>query len=109
MRSYNLHFKSTVDLDIGLKYQAINEGKIDVMPIFTTDGQYSIADITVLNDNLNFYPSYQCGNVIRSAVLQQHPELNEIFKQLEQILTDKEMAEMNYEVETMGLSQGILL
>ena len=72
------------------------------MPIFTTDGQYSIADITVLNDNFNFYPSYQCGNVIRSEVLQQHPELNEIFKQLEQILTDKEMAEMNYEVETMG-------
>ena len=36
------------------------------MPIFTTDGQYSIADITVLNDNFNFYPSYQCGNVIRS-------------------------------------------
>ena len=100
--AYNLHFKSTVDLDIGLKYQAINEGKIDVMPIFTTDGQYSIADITVLNDNFNFYPSYQCGNVIRSEVLQQHPELNEIFKQLEQILTDKEMAEMNYEVETMG-------
>ena len=100
--AYNLHFKSTVDLDIGLKYQAINEGKIDVMPIFTTDGQYSIADITVLNDNFNFYPSYQCGNVIRSEVLQHHPELNEIFKQLEQILTDKEMAEMNYEVETMG-------
>lgn len=68
----------------------------------------SIADITVLNDNFNFYPSYQCGNVIRSEVLQQHPELNEIFKQLEQILTDKEMAEMNYEIETMGAEQGIL-
>lgn len=99
---YNLNFKSTVDLDIGLKYQAINEGKIDVMPIFTTDGQYSVADITVLNDDLNFYPSYQCGNVIRCEVLKQYPELNEIFNSLDHILTDKEMAEMNYDVENNG-------
>ncbi len=46
--TYGLNFKDTVDLDIGLKYQAINEGKIDVMPIFTTDGQYSVSDVVVL-------------------------------------------------------------
>lgn len=49
--TYGLNFKDTVDLDIGLKYQAINEGKIDVMPIFTTDGQYSVSDVIVLKDD----------------------------------------------------------
>lgn len=28
-----------MDMDIGLKYQALNQGKVDVMTIFTTDGQ----------------------------------------------------------------------
>lgn len=37
-KAYGLEFKSTMDMDIGLKYQALNQGKIDVMVIFTTDG-----------------------------------------------------------------------
>ncbi|MCC0699317.1 ABC transporter permease subunit [Clostridioides sp. ZZV15-6383] len=101
--TYGLNFKNTVDLDIGLKYQAINEGKIDVMPIFTTDGQYSVSDVVVLKDDKSFYPSYQCGNVVRSEVLEENPELSKIFKMVESILTDKEMAKMNYDVENNNL------
>ena len=65
--TYGLNFKETMDLDIGLKYQAINQGQIDVMVIFTTDGQLSASDVVVLEDDKQFYPSYLCGNVIRSA------------------------------------------
>lgn len=98
-KTYDLHFQGTSDLDIGLKYQAINAGEIDVMPIFTTDGQYSVSDIVVLDDDKNFYPSYQCGNIVRKEILEEHPELEEIFKECEGILTDKEMARLNYRVE----------
>ena len=101
--TYGLQFKNTIDLDIGLKYQAINENKIDVMPIFTTDGQYSISDIVVLHDDKNFYPSYECGNVVRTEVLKENPELTEIFHMVENIITDKEMAALNYDVENNGL------
>lgn len=97
--TYGLKFKNTVDLDIGLKYQAINQKEIDVMPISTTDGQFGVSDIVALNDDKQFYPSYQCGNIVRNEVLEEHPELQEIFDMVEGILTDKEMAEMNYEVE----------
>lgn len=38
-KTYNFNFKETMDMDIGLKYQALNQGKVDVMTIFTTDGQ----------------------------------------------------------------------
>ena len=96
------HSKKTMDMDIGLKYQAINEGKIDVMVIFTTDGQLSVSDVTVLEDDKNFYPSYLCGNVIRSEVLEEHPELAEIFNKLTGVISDKDMAQMNYAVESEG-------
>ena len=100
--TYGLEFKNTVDLDIGLKYQAINGKDIDVMPIFTTDGQYSVSDIVLLEDDKHFYPSYQCGNVIRMEVLEENPDLAEVFDMVQDILTDKEMAEMNYNVENNG-------
>lgn len=97
--TYGLHFNKTVDLDIGLKYQAIHQNEIDVMPIFTTDGQISISDIVILQDDKHFYPSYQSGNVIRLEVLEKHPELLEVFNQFDQILTNTEMAKLNYQVE----------
>lgn len=101
-KTYGLKFKKTMDMDIGLKYQAINQGKIDVMVIFTTDGQLSVSDVTVLEDDKNFYPSYLCGNVIRAEVLENHPELNSVFEKLTDKISDNDMAQMNYEVESKG-------
>lgn len=100
--AYQMDFKSTMDMDIGLKYQAIKEGKIDVMSAFTTDGQLSTEEIVVLEDDKNFYPSYMCGNVLRMDTLEKHPELEPLLNDLEGILTDREMAEMNYQVESEG-------
>lgn len=101
-QTYGLTFQSTMDLDIGLKYQAVNQGKIDVMVVFTTDGQLSAADVVVLEDDLHFYPSYLCGNVIRSEALEAHPELYGVFDLLTGLISDDDMARMNYEVEAEG-------
>jgi len=54
-KTYGLNFKKTMDMDIGLKYKAINQKKIDVMVIFTTDGQLTASDVTVLKDDKQFY------------------------------------------------------
>ncbi|MDL2319093.1 ABC transporter permease subunit [Eubacteriales bacterium OttesenSCG-928-A19] len=99
---YGFRFARTVDLDIGLKYQAIDQGEIDVMVIFTTDGQLSTADITVLEDNLGFYPSYLCGNVVRGEALTKHPELRDVLLRLQGVLSDSDMARLNYLVEGDG-------
>lgn len=99
-KTYGFKFKNTMDMDIGLKYKAIGQKKIDVMNIFTTDGQLSVSDVVVLKDNKNFYPSYSCGNVVRDDVLNEHPELKAVFQKLNGILSDELMAKINYEVET---------
>jgi osmoprotectant transport system permease protein len=91
-----------MDLDIGLKYDAINQGKIDVMNIFTTDGQLSVSDVTVLEDDKGLYPSYVCGFVVRNEILEQYPELQAEFDKMEGLITDAEIADMNYQVETEG-------
>ena len=64
-QAYNMHFGQTMDLDIGLKYQALSQGQIDATVVFTTDGQLSSPDVVVLEDDLSFFPSYLCGNIVR--------------------------------------------
>ena len=100
--TYGLTFKDTMDLDIGLKYDALAQKEIDVMNIFTTDGQLSAADAVVLEDDKGLYPSYMCGFVVRNEVLEEHPELQQVFDKVENLITDAEMAKMNYQVETEG-------
>lgn len=102
--TYGLQFKDTMDLDIGLKYDAIRQKKIDVMNMFTTDGQLSVSDVVVLEDDKGLYPSYVCGFVVRNEVLEKHPELQAVFNLMENAITDAEMAEMNYQVESEGKS-----
>lgn len=101
-QTYGLHFKETMDLDIGLKYQALNQGQIDVMVISTTDGQLSTSDAAVLEDDKQFFPSYLCGNVVRDEVLQAHPELGDVFDKVTGLISDSDMAQMNYAVESQG-------
>lgn len=100
--AYSLKFKKTVDMDNGLKYQAILNGKIDVMTVFTTDGQLSDKRITVLSDDKSFYPSYQAGVVLRREIIERYPELKAAMEALISILNEKTMAELNYKVEIGG-------
>ncbi|MBO7162996.1 MAG: glycine/betaine ABC transporter substrate-binding protein [Spirochaetaceae bacterium] len=101
-QAYGLQFKDTVDMEMGLKYDAIRQKEIDVVNAFTTDGQLSASSVTVLADDKGFYPSYMCGFVVRDEVLAAHPELLDVFKKVENILTDEKMATMNYQVEVEG-------
>ena len=99
---YNVDFKKKIDMDIGLKYQAMKDKKIDVMVIFTTDGQLAISDVLVLEDDKKMYPSYRAGTVVRSEILSEYPELKPVLEKLNNILDDKTMADLNYQVESEG-------
>ncbi|MFI3252413.1 MAG: glycine betaine ABC transporter substrate-binding protein [bacterium] len=100
--SYNMNFKSTKDMDIGLKYQAINNKDIDVMNIFTTDGLLSVSDIIVLEDDLNLYPSYKCINIINSNTLLKYPQLSIVLNKFENLISDEDISNLNYKVEYLN-------
>lgn len=101
--TYGLAFGDTRDMDISLKYQAINKGQVDVIVIATTDGQLGVSDVVVLEDDRHMYPSYMCGNVIRSEVLDEFPELRATLEEFNGLISDAEMAKMNYRVESEGV------
>lgn len=101
-RAYGMNFASTIDLDIGLKYQALDEGKLDSLIVFTTDGRLSKANGVVLDDDKNFFTSYECGMVVREEALAAHPELRDLLKNFDGLISEAEMAQMNDAVESGG-------
>jgi glycine betaine/choline ABC-type transport system substrate-binding protein len=96
---YDFDFKDTKEIDIGLKYEAIGNDSVDVINAFSTDGKLEEYNLKVLEDDQNFFPSYQSATLIRGEVLAQHPELEEIFNQLSNQISNDEMKRLNYLVE----------
>lgn len=100
--AYGLEFKDIKDIDIGLKYEALKNGDIDVTNGYTTDAQISRDDVKVLKDDRGYQTNYYCSTVVREEVLQKYPKLRETLELMDGILTDRKMAELNYEVEVEG-------
>lgn len=100
--TYGLNFKDVKDIDIGLKYQAMKSGDIDVTNGFTTDAQLSQEDVTVLEDDKHLQVNYFCSTVVRNQALEEYPGLEEALMKMDGNLTDQEMAELNYQVEVEG-------
>lgn len=102
--TYNFEFSKHLDMDIGLKYGAIKNKRIDVMTVFTTDGQIASGTVTVLKDDKRFYPTDYCGTVVRADSLLKHPDLEATLMKMDGLLTDNDMARLNYLVEVKGES-----
>ncbi|MFP4177438.1 MAG: glycine betaine ABC transporter substrate-binding protein [Acholeplasmataceae bacterium] len=98
--TYGIDFDELVELEIGLKYQAIDEKEIDVTNIFTTDGRLEDYDLVVLEDDRAFFPSYYATTLIRNETLEEHPELFDILNVLGGQISDDEMIHLNHLVET---------
>lgn len=100
--TYGLEFKDVKDIDIGLKYGAMEKGEIDVTNGFTTDAQLGRDDVVVLEDDKNLQVNYFCSTVVRKDALEKYPGLEDALMKMDGILTDKEMAGLNYQVEVEG-------
>lgn len=105
--TYGLNFKSVNDIDIGLKYQALQSGDIDVTNAFTTDAQLgnASAGLTTLEDDLHLQVNYFCSTVVRQDALESHPGLEEALMKMDGLLSDSEMAHLNYLVEVEGTDE----
>lgn len=103
--TYSLNFKEVKDIDIGLKYEAIDAGDIDVTNGYTTDAQISKETVTVLEDDKHLQANYFCSTVVRNEVLEQYEGLADVLMKMDGLITDLEMSKMNYQVEVEGKNE----
>lgn len=92
-------FKDVKQLDPGLRYQALQDGQIDVVVAFSTDGQIGGFDLQALEDDKSFYPVYQAAPVIRQDVVQANPTIADVLGSVADKLDETTMANLNWMVD----------
>lgn len=94
------NFREVRQLTPSLRYPALQDGTIDVVVAFTTDGEIAGLDLQLLQDDKQFYPPYQVAPVVRQAVLDANPQLAAILNRVTAELKDPQtMAALNWQVD----------
>jgi len=99
---YNLKFKNINPVDGGLRYTALINEESDLIDAFTTDGLIDKFELTVLEDDKQFFPPYYAAPLIRIDTLEKYPELEEVLNSLSGKITDSTMRALNFEVDVNG-------
>ncbi|PAQ14933.1 osmoprotectant ABC transporter substrate-binding protein [Bacillaceae bacterium SAOS 7] len=99
VKEYGFEFGQTYPMQLGLVYQAVASGKMDVVLAYTTDGRIQAFDLKVLEDDHRFFPPYDASPVASNKVLKQHPELKTSIEKLMGQISTEQMQQMNYEAD----------
>jgi len=97
---YGLHNIDFKPLTIGLQYQALNQGKIDVAAVFTTDGQLQASKYAVLTDPKGIFGFQNVAPVVNKKVLDEEgPAFQQTLNAVTAKLTTHAMQQMNAAVD----------
>jgi len=100
---YGFEFSTEpMQMDPGLMYQVVNEGSVDVIDAFATDGRIEAYDLKVLEDDKNFFPPYYAAPLVRADALKECPEIEEVLGKLAGRISNKVMQKLNYRVDEKG-------
>lgn len=94
--TYGFDFNRVYPMQIGLVYNALQAGEMDVVLGYSTDGRIKSYDLVVLEDDKQLFPPYDASPLATFKVLEAYPELNEVLLKLQNSITDEKMQELNY-------------
>ena len=103
---YGLQFKSAKPVDVVLKYSAVESGAFDVMVVYATDGLNKRAGLTILEDDLGFFPEYYGAFLVREDLFSDFydtaPNLEQVLELLTGQVSSEDMVELTYAVDVDG-------
>jgi osmoprotectant transport system permease protein len=82
-------------IEHGLAYDAINSNEVDIIAVYTSDGQIVKSDLVILEDDLGFFPGYLAAFMANREV---DAEALQILGILSGRLDDQRMRELNLAV-----------
>jgi osmoprotectant transport system permease protein len=100
---YDLRFGKVQTLENGIKYQALADGKVDVVYGFETDGQIAASDLVVLTDDRSAWPAYNVAPVVAEKfATAAGPDLAATIDHVSSLLDARTMARLNSQVDQDG-------
>ncbi len=88
-----------VEMDHGLMYRALAEGRIDAAVGYSTDGEIAAFGFTVLADDRHYFPPYFAAPLARRVLLERHPEVRAALERLAGRIDQATMSRLNAAVE----------
>ena len=90
-------------LDTGVIYTATQKGEdCNFGEVFQTDGRIAAMNLTVLQDDKQFFPVYQGAFTMQTSLLQQYPKIADVLATMSPMLTTEEMQKLNAKVDVDG-------
>ncbi|MDQ3610332.1 MAG: glycine betaine ABC transporter substrate-binding protein [Actinomycetota bacterium] len=92
------------ELDLGIIYAATGAGdQCNFGEVFATDGRIQAQDLTVMEDDQNFFPKYNLSMTMQEETYQEHDvDYDELFSTISSALTNETMTDMNAQVDVEG-------
>lgn len=99
-RAYGLEFTtSPAGMELGLIYQALMEGEVDLVAGSSTDALIEKFGLTVLEDDRSFFPPYFAAPVYRPETVRRYPALGEVSRMLGGQIDEASMRMLNHAVD----------
>lgn len=90
-------------LDTGVIYTATEKGDdCNFGEVFQTDGRIPALGLVVMEDDKEFFPSYQGGFTLKQSTLDEYPEIADVIAEVSPLLTTEVMQELNALVDVEG-------
>ncbi len=94
-------FKAEIGLDGSSRYLALENGDVEVVDAFATDGLLKKFDLKVLEDDLEFFLPYYAIPLMRSEAVEEFPEIIPLLEDLGGRLDNETMIGLNYQVDEL--------
>ncbi|KAA9394120.1 glycine betaine ABC transporter substrate-binding protein [Kocuria coralli] len=88
--------------DTGSIYNATAEGACNFGEVFTTDGRILALNLTVLEDDEQYFPAYNGSPVFNEELLDEYPELEEAIAPIIARLDNETLQRLNAKVDVDG-------
>jgi osmoprotectant transport system permease protein len=99
-RHYGLTLAEARTIEHALAYGALAGGKVDLIDVFSTDGQLARLDLSILRDDRGFFPDYSAVLLARQSFLERFPRTwRALQTRLVGRIDDALMARLNARVE----------
>lgn len=100
--------ENIMQMNSGLIYEALQSGDLDVGMAYETNAQIDAYDLTLLEDDENFFAPYNAALAISAETLNEYPEIESILAPLAESLDSEVMRQLNYQVDIERQSVAIV-
>jgi glycine betaine/choline ABC-type transport system substrate-binding protein len=100
LRAYGFRFAIPPrEMDLGLLYQSLSAGQVDLVVGSATDGLIAALDLVVLDDDRRYFPPYDAVPILGVQAEVRHPGIGAALEALDGRLDAAEMRRLNLAVD----------